>query len=134
MQQYEYRVVPAPKRGTKQRGLKTVQDRFAFALTELMNQMAREGWEYQRADALPCEEKVGLTGRTQNYHNLLVFRRALAVAQPVAAVAAPMAAVAQPQPAPQPAAAPLRLGPAQADAGAAPAVGAAPVTAPVAAQ
>ncbi|MDZ7909587.1 MAG: DUF4177 domain-containing protein [Gemmobacter sp.] len=123
MQQYEYKVVPAPKRGAKHRGLKTTQDRFAFALTELMNDMARDGWEYLRADALPCEEKVGLTGRSTSFHNLLVFRRGLAAvaARPVVAPAAPTEAV-KPEPGALP---PLRLGPAVAEQGPAPVVGAA---------
>lgn len=85
MQQYEYRVVPAPLRAEKARGLKTGADRFAHTLTGLMNAEAREGWEYLRADTLPSEERSGLTGRTTVYHTLLVFRRAIAQAVPEAA-------------------------------------------------
>ncbi|NBR54130.1 MAG: DUF4177 domain-containing protein, partial [Rhodobacteraceae bacterium] len=33
MQTTEYRVEPAPRRGTKAKGLKTTEDRFAAALT-----------------------------------------------------------------------------------------------------
>ena len=40
------------------RGLKTVEDKSAIAHTTLMNKMGAEGWEYQRADALPCDERV----------------------------------------------------------------------------
>jgi hypothetical protein len=43
-----------------------------------MNDMAREGWEYLRADTLPCEERAGLTGKTTTYQNVLVFRRVVA--------------------------------------------------------
>ena len=75
MQNYEYRVVPAPRKGEKARGLKTVEDRFAYALTAMMNKMGAEGWEYQRADALPCDERVGLTGSKTVFQNMLVFRR-----------------------------------------------------------
>ncbi len=78
MQRYEYQVVPAPRRGEKARGLKTLEDRFAFALTTLMNKMGGEGWEYQRADTLPCDERLGLTGSKTSFQNMLVFRRALA--------------------------------------------------------
>lgn len=126
MQQYEYKVVPAPKRGTRQRGLKTVPDRFAFALTQLMNEMAAQGWDYLRADTLPCEEKVGLTGKATNFHTLLVFRKACAAAVAAAAPpAAPPAAVSAAEPAdPAPSSLPpLRLGAAKAEAGAAPAIG-----------
>ena len=75
MQRYEYRVVPAPRKGDKARGLKTIEERFAHALTALMNKMGEEGWEYQRADALPVDERVGLTGTKTTFQNLLVFRR-----------------------------------------------------------
>jgi hypothetical protein len=78
MQQFEYRVVPAPRKAEKARGLKTTAERFAHALSQTMNDMAREGWEYLRADTLPCEERAGLTGKTTTYQNVLVFRRALA--------------------------------------------------------
>jgi len=77
MQRYEYRVIPAPRRGEKARGLKTAEARFANALTLAMNQMAAEGWDYLRADTLPAEERVGLTGRTTTFQHMLVFRRAL---------------------------------------------------------
>ncbi|TCP26279.1 DUF4177 domain-containing protein [Rhodovulum adriaticum] len=76
MTQYEYKVVPAPTRGQRAPGVKGTADRFAHALTVLMNQMAADGWEYLRADTLPCEERQGLRSRTTVYQNLLVFRRA----------------------------------------------------------
>lgn len=75
MQRYEYRVVPAPRKGEKTRGVKTVEDRFAYALTGLMNRMGVEGWEYQRADTLPMDERVGLTGSKTTFQTMLVFRR-----------------------------------------------------------
>lgn len=74
---YEYKVVPAPARGEKARGLKTGADRFAYALAQVMNALGREGWEYVRADTLPSEERTGFAKRSTVYHNLLVFRRAL---------------------------------------------------------
>lgn len=74
--QYEYRVVPAPRRAEKQRGLKTTADRFAHGLSSVMNDMAADGWEYQRADTLPCDERSGFTSTTTTYQAVLVFRRA----------------------------------------------------------
>ena len=56
--------------------MKTPPDRFAHALTSTMNAMARDGWEYLRADTLPSEERSGLTKRSTVYHSVLVFRRA----------------------------------------------------------
>ncbi len=84
MQQYEYKVMPAPTRAEKVRGLKTGADRFAHTLAGLMNAQAREGWEYVRADTLPTEERTGLTGRATVYHTVLVFRRPAGAADPAA--------------------------------------------------
>jgi hypothetical protein len=78
MTRFEYRVLPAPQRGLKARGAKTTEARFAHALMEVMNELGAEGWEYVRADTLPCEERVGLTGRTTRFQNMLVFRRVIA--------------------------------------------------------
>ena len=75
MQSFEYRVVPAPRRGEKVKGAKTSEDRFAVALMRVMNTLGAEGWEYVRADTLPCDERTGLTGVKTSYLNMLVFRR-----------------------------------------------------------
>lgn len=75
MPQYEYRVVPAPVKGLKAKGVRGHEARFAHALEDLMNRMGAEGWEYQRAETLPAEERHGLTNVTTTYRNMLVFRR-----------------------------------------------------------
>lgn len=75
MQRYEYRVLPAPKKGKRAKGVKGAEGRFAHALTLTMNEMAAEGWEYLRADTLPAEERAGLTSKTTSFQTLLVFRR-----------------------------------------------------------
>lgn len=72
---YEYKVVPAPLRGTKAPGVKTNEDRFALSLETVMNDLAADGWEYLRADTLPCDQREGLMSRTTVYQNMLVFRR-----------------------------------------------------------
>lgn len=76
MSGWEYKVVPAPTKGVKGQGIKGPQGRFANAIELLMNEMARDGWEYQRAETLPSVERSGLTGSTTEWRNLLVFRRA----------------------------------------------------------
>eukprot|EP01031_Cornospumella_fuschlensis_P052092 gene52092-63681_t len=76
----EYKVIPAPRRGEKARGAKTTEDRFALALTELLNAMATQGWDYLRAETLPVDERSGLTGTKTSFQNMLVFRRSLEVA------------------------------------------------------
>ena len=77
MPRYEYKVVPAPRKGQRSKGIRCTEGRFANVLQELMNQLGAEGWEYQRTDTLPCEERSGLTGKTTVFRNMLIFRRAL---------------------------------------------------------
>ncbi|MGP3699116.1 DUF4177 domain-containing protein [Rhodobacter sp. NSM] len=77
MTRFEYKVVPAPRKGEKVKGLKTPSDRFAHSLTQVMNELGRDGWEYMRAETLPCEERAGFTGKTTTYQNLLIFRRSV---------------------------------------------------------
>lgn len=115
MQAFEYKVVPAPHKGTKAKGIKTPESRFANSVEATLNEMAAQGWEYQRAELLPSDERTGLTGSTTKWRNVLVFRRALMaepvqsspslstaapqVGAPVVPVAAPAAApVTQPSP------------------------------------
>jgi hypothetical protein len=81
MQRFEYKVIPAPKRGEKARGVKTTEDRFAYALMSVMNDLGADGWDYVRADALPCEERAGLTGTKTTFQNVLVFRRVIGSAE-----------------------------------------------------
>ncbi len=123
---FEFRVVPAPKRGVKAKGAKTGEERFAAALAEVMNALGAEGWDYVRSDVLPCEERQGLTGKTTVYHSVLVFRRGSPApaakaeagpAMPAPPAAGPAAAVAPASggasaPLPSPAALPAFLAPA----------------------
>lgn len=75
MGSYEYKVIPAPVRGRKGRGISGPEGRFAHSLEVVMNEMAAEGWEYQRAETLPSEEKTGLVGAQTVFRHVLVFRR-----------------------------------------------------------
>ncbi|MGI1661114.1 DUF4177 domain-containing protein [Palleronia sp. KMU-117] len=99
MPRYEYKVVAAPRQGLKAKTARTPDERFANALATLINDIARDGWEYLRTDTLPMEERKGLTGRSVSYKNMLVFRRALDEAQiqtpevRVTAIPGPAAAV-----------------------------------------
>jgi len=77
MARYEYKVVPAPSKGRKARGVKTPEGRFALSIEDVLNQMGEEGWEYLRAELLPSEERSGLTSSITQWRNVLVFRRAL---------------------------------------------------------
>ncbi len=120
MPSHEYRVVPAPRRGLKVRGLRRPEDRFAHAIEAEMNRMAAEGWEFVRSDTLPCERRQGWFSRPVTvFDTLLVFRREVPEAQadtpampplmapppaetPPPFVAAPAATRAAPPPMPPP--------------------------------
>ncbi len=80
MVEYEYRVVPAPSRGKRARGVKGPEGRFAHALQEVMNALAAEGWEYLRSDTLPNDERTGLTSVQTTFRSILVFRRPVSAA------------------------------------------------------
>ena len=79
MSQYEYKVVPAPKKGKRGKGVKGNDGKFANALELIMNEWAAKGWEYQRTDTLPSEERQGLTGRITVFQNMLIFRKTLEI-------------------------------------------------------
>jgi len=75
---FEYKIVPAPTKSLKNKDLKSSEDRFAFTIEALLNGMAAEGWEYQRAETLPSLERAGLTSTTTEWRNVLVFRKIVA--------------------------------------------------------
>ena len=110
MQAFEYMAIPAPIRGTKAKGLKSTADRFALSLTDAINQMAAEGWDYVRAETLPCEERKGLSRTQKSFQNVLIFRRRV---QSVGGTAPAPLSLETPVPVEQPAqaAAPLRREP-----------------------
>jgi hypothetical protein len=120
MPSYEFKVIPAPRRGEKARGVKTTEERYALALTTLMNELGRDGWDYVRADTLPVDERVGFTGTKTSYQHMLVFRRVIESVPVASELSAPrqrLVAVEE-----EPVLVP-RLGPAGGTAGAAPAIG-----------
>ena len=88
MPRYEYKLVPAPEKASKHKGLKGAAN-FAATLEDILNAMGAEGWHYLRADTLPQEERSGLTSRTTTYRNLLVFKRELPEVEAAPAPAPP---------------------------------------------
>ncbi len=71
----EYRVVPAPRRSNRTKGIKDAETRYANTLQDILNEQGRDGWTYVRADLLPSEERTGLFRRSTVYHTVLVFSR-----------------------------------------------------------
>ena len=76
MANFEYKVIPAPTAGKKAKGVKGADERFANALAEEINNLAKIGWEYLRSESLPSLERPGfMRKRREVYQNILVFRR-----------------------------------------------------------
>ena len=76
MTHYEYKVVPAPRRAKRVRGVKGAEELFALTLTDAINEVARQGWEYVRAEHLSAEAPGGwFRGGTSGEQAVLVFRR-----------------------------------------------------------
>ncbi len=101
MQMYEYLALPAPRKGSKVKGLKTPAERYAHAITELMNEVAAEGWEFWRSETLPSDERKGFRGTMVVENHLMIFRRlsAEAIAEHLGERDAAPAAPAVPAPA-----------------------------------
>ncbi|MBF9031996.1 DUF4177 domain-containing protein [Rhodobacterales bacterium HKCCE3408] len=109
MERYEYKVIPAPDRGQKAKGVKAPADRFAHALEVAMNELGADGWEYWRAECLPSVERQGLTGsRTVERYMLVFRRRKVSAMRPVREAEPAPQAETRPEPVPDPAPQPIR--------------------------
>jgi hypothetical protein len=76
MSHYDYKVVPAPKRAKKVKGVRAAEELFALTLTDAINEVARQGWEYVRAEHLPAEASRGwFRPALSEEQTVLVFRR-----------------------------------------------------------
>jgi len=76
MSGFEYRVIPAPSLAKKVKGAKTLGERFAHGLAEVMNTEAREGWEYVGHERFQVEGKTGLFSKSKSSEETyLIFRR-----------------------------------------------------------
>lgn len=76
MSYFDYKAVPAPRRARKSKGVKSASDLFALTITETINEHARQGWEYLRAERLPSEPAKGWFRKSvEQEETLLVFRR-----------------------------------------------------------
>lgn len=76
MSGFEYKVVAAPRKAKRVKGVRAGGDRFASTVADIMNEESVDGWEYYRADSLPMDDRPGmLKSRVEVYQSLLVFRR-----------------------------------------------------------
>ena len=90
MSYFDYKVVPAPQRVKKVRGVTGAADLFALTLTDAINEVARQGWEYVRAETMVAEAPGGfLRKAAASEQTMLVFRRPREQLSPRMAAAAP---------------------------------------------
>ncbi len=76
MTYYDYKVVPAPRRARKVKGIAAGPDLFALTLTDAINEVARQGWEYYRSETLTMEGPAGWFKRGGVEEQvMLIFRR-----------------------------------------------------------
>lgn len=76
MTYYDYKVVPAPTRAKRVRGVKAAPELVALAMAEAINEVARQGWEYVRAENVAAEAPGGWLRRgAATEVAVLVFRR-----------------------------------------------------------
>lgn len=100
MQSYSYKIVPAPDRARKFRGVKAPDARFARTLEDDLNALAADGWEFVRTETFEVEERAGLTGKKSVDRQVMVFRKAL-VEEVQQQAGASLRAVPDPEPAPE---------------------------------
>jgi len=76
---FEYRLLPTPAASKKVKGLKTVPERFAHALTEALNTEAKNGWEFAGQESFSVEEKSGMMKKSIITElTYLIFKRSIA--------------------------------------------------------
>ena len=73
---YDYKIVPAPKRAKKVKGVSGAADLFALTLNDAVNDLARQGWEYYCSEQLSIQTPGGWLSRSRTEeHTVLVFRK-----------------------------------------------------------
>lgn len=76
MTYYDYKVVPAPKRVKKIKGISAAPDLFALTLTEAINEVARQGWEYYCSESITVQAPGGWFKRGAIEEQVvLIFRK-----------------------------------------------------------
>lgn len=77
MGEMEYKTVPLPTTPRKFKGVKNPVDRASRTLTEILNEEARGGWSFLRAEQIEVVVPTGMMRRKSNVDTtLLIFQRA----------------------------------------------------------
>ena len=73
---FEYKLHPVPAPSKKAKGRKTVPERMAHALSEMLNEQAKDNWEFSGQETFQCDEKSGLMGKEKHVElRYMIFRR-----------------------------------------------------------
>lgn len=73
---FEYKLLSVPAPAKKAKGRKTMLERMGYALAELMNEQAKDNWEFSRQESFSVEEKSGLMAKEKQVDcRYMVFRR-----------------------------------------------------------
>jgi len=73
---FEYKLLPVPAPAKKAKGRKTISERMGYALSELMNEQAKDNWLFSGQERFPAEEKSGLMSKEKLVEcRYMVFRR-----------------------------------------------------------
>ena len=72
----EYKTVPLPSEPRKFKGLRSPIDRASRTLTEILNEEAKGGWAFVRAERMELEVRKGMLRRMDDIDvTLLIFSR-----------------------------------------------------------
>lgn len=74
MTKYEFRAVPCPQRAQRHQNMPKGADAFSETLTNAINELAGEGWDYIRTEAVTVKTRGFLRRRSED-RTFLVFRR-----------------------------------------------------------
>ncbi len=73
---YEYLALPAPQQTKPSKVKKPAVERLAAAVTDMINEMADDGWEYMRTETLTVEDKPSRFSKAvERIETVMIFRR-----------------------------------------------------------
>ena len=75
MTRYEFKVLPAPRRAKRLKGLTRGDNRFCATITEFLNENSLEGWEFIGFETMPLEQRRFLFLTYFSECACLIFRR-----------------------------------------------------------
>ena len=77
MERYEYRLEAVPTKSKRYKGLPKSEDAFALTVTDEINDLAKDGWEFFRIETINETRRAGLFGTKTETHEYMMYRRAL---------------------------------------------------------